>query len=326
MSEDYMANELQTMIEVEGLTKLYGDFVAIADLNFSVKKGEIVGLLGPNGSGKTTTMRILTGYMPPSEGIVKIAGYDVLSDSLSARARIGYLPETVPLYQDMEVGEYLTFMGAMRGMNNAKIKTRIDEVVDQVNIGHYLGTHIGKLSKGYKQRVGLAQAILHEPDVLILDEPTIGIDPIQVVETRQLIKAIGKDHTLLLSTHILSEVSALCERVLIIHEGKLVAEDTPENLGDKLRGGEKIQVDIHGPIAEVTVFLRNIEGVISVRQNDMGDFVRYIIDIKLGTSLLESLADLILQQGWGLRGLSSVSMSLEEIFLQLTSSDLKEEG
>jgi ABC-2 type transport system ATP-binding protein len=326
MSEDYMANELQTMIEVEGLTKLYGDFVAIANLNFSVKKGEIVGLLGPNGSGKTTTMRILTGYMPPSEGIVKIAGYDVLSDSLSARARIGYLPETVPLYQDMEVGEYLTFMGAMRGMNNAKIKTRIDEVVDQVNIGHYLGTHIGKLSKGYKQRVGLAQAILHEPDVLILDEPTIGIDPIQVVETRQLIKAIGKDHTLLLSTHILSEVSALCERVLIIHEGKLVAEDTPENLGDKLRGGEKIQVDIHGPIAEVTTFLRNIEGVISVRQNDMGDVVRYIIDIKLGTSLLESLADLILQQGWGLRGLNSVSMSLEEIFLQLTSSDLKEEG
>jgi len=321
-----MANELQTMIEVEGLTKLYGDFVAIANLNFSVKKGEIVGLLGPNGSGKTTTMRILTGYMPPSEGIVKIAGYDVLSDSLSARARIGYLPETVPLYQDMEVGEYLTFMGAMRGMNNAKIKTRIDEVVDQVNIGHYLGTHIGKLSKGYKQRVGLAQAILHEPDVLILDEPTIGIDPIQVVETRQLIKAIGKDHTLLLSTHILSEVSALCERVLIIHEGKLVAEDTPENLGDKLRGGEKIQVDIHGPIAEVTTFLRNIEGVISVRQNDMGDVVRYIIDIKLGTSLLESLADLILQQGWGLRGLNSVSMSLEEIFLQLTSSDLKEEG
>ena len=321
-----MANELQTMIEVEGLTKLYGDFVAIANLNFSVKKGEIVGLLGPNGSGKTTTMRILTGYMPPSEGIVKIAGYDVLSDSLSARARIGYLPETVPLYQDMEVGEYLTFMGAMRGMNNAKIKTRIDEVVDQVNIGHYLGTHIGKLSKGYKQRVGLAQAILHEPDVLILDEPTIGIDPIQVVETRQLIKAIGKDHTLLLSTHILSEVSALCERVLIIHEGKLVAEDTPENLGDKLRGGEKIQVDIHGPIAEVTTFLRNIEGDISVRQNDMGDVVRYIIDIKLGTSLLESLADLILQQGWGLRGLNSVSMSLEEIFLQLTSSDLKEEG
>jgi ABC-2 type transport system ATP-binding protein len=189
-----------------------------------------------------------------------------------------------------------------------------------------LGTHIGKLSKGYKQRVGLAQAILHEPDVLILDEPTIGIDPIQVVETRQLIKAIGKDHTLLLSTHILSEVSALCERVLIIHEGKLVAEDTPENLGDKLRGGEKIQVDIHGPIAEVTTFLRNIEGVISVRQNDMGDVVRYIIDIKLGTSLLESLADLILQQGWGLRGLNSVSMSLEEIFLQLTSSDLKEEG
>ena len=319
-----MVNEPQVMIEVEGLTKLYGDFVAITNLNFTVKKGEIVGLLGPNGSGKTTTMRILTGYMPPSEGIAKIAGHDVLSNSLSARSRIGYLPETVPLYQDMEVGEYLSFMGSMRGMKNVNIKKRIDEVVDQVNIGHYLGTHIGKLSKGYKQRVGLAQAILHEPDVLILDEPTIGIDPIQVVETRQLIKEIGKDHTLLLSTHILPEVSALCERVLIIHEGNLVAEDTPENLGEKLRGSEKVQVDIDGPIADVSVFLRSVDGVTSVRQNEMGEFVRYVIDAKSGTSLLESLAGMILEQGWGLLGLSSVSMSLEEIFLQLTSSDLEE--
>lgn len=320
-----MSNESQTMIEVEGLTKLYGDFVAVTNLNFSVKRGEIVGLLGPNGSGKTTTMRILTGYMPPSEGIVKIAGYDVLSHSLSARAKIGYLPETVPLYQDMEVEEYLSFMGAMRGMNNNKIKNRIDEVVDQVSIGHYLDTHIGKLSKGYKQRVGLAQAILHEPDVLILDEPTIGIDPIQVVETRQLIKEIGKDHTLLLSTHILPEVSALCERVLIIHEGNLVAEDTPENLGEKLRGSEKVQVDIDGPIADVTSFLRSLDGITGVRQTEMGEFVRYVIDARSGTSLLESLASMILQQGWKLLGLSSVSMSLEEIFLQLTSSDFEEE-
>ena len=320
-----MSNESQTMIEVEGLTKLYGDFVAVTNLNFSVKRGEIVGLLGPNGSGKTTTMRILTGYMPPSEGIVKIAGYDVLSHSLSARAKIGYLPETVPLYQDMEVEEYLSFMGAMRGMNNNKIKNRIDEVVDQVSIGHYLDTHIGKLSKGYKQRVGLAQAILHEPDVLILDEPTIRIDPIQVVETRQLIKEIGKDHTLLLSTHILPEVSALCERVLIIHEGNLVAEDTPENLGEKLRGSEKVQVDIDGPIADVTSFLRSLDGITGVRQTEMGEFVRYVIDARSGTSLLESLASMILQQGWKLLGLSSVSMSLEEIFLQLTSSDFEEE-
>ena len=309
------------MIEVEDLTKLYGDFIAVEGLSFQVQRGEIVGLLGPNGSGKTTTMRILTGYMPPTSGHARIAGNDVVSASLDARRHIGYLPETVPLYLDMEVEEYLGYMGTLRGMDRESIRRRTAEVIDRVRVGDYRHTHIGKLSKGYRQRVGIAQAILHEPDVLILDEPTIGIDPIQVVETRLLIKELGKEHTLLLSTHILPEVSAVCERVLIIHDGTLVAEDTPANLGQRLRATERIEAEIQGPGTEVTQALRDISGVVDVRRIGEGDMLRYTVEARHGTDLRELIARTVVERGWGLRELAPVTMSLEEIFLELTQTD-----
>ena len=309
------------MIEVEDLTKLYGDFIAVEGLSFQVRRGEIVGLLGPNGSGKTTTMRILTGYMPPTSGNARIAGNDVVSASLDARRHIGYLPETVPLYLDMEVEEYLGYMGALRGMDRERIKRRTTEVIDRVRVGDYRHTHIGKLSKGYRQRVGLAQAILHEPDVLILDEPTIGIDPIQVVETRRLIRELGKEHTLLLSTHILPEVSAVCERVLIIHDGTLVAEDTPANLSQRLRATERIEAEIHGPGPEVTGALRDLSGVMDVRRSGEGETLRYTVEARHGTDLREQIARTVVERGWGLWELTPASMSLEEIFLELTRSD-----
>jgi len=311
----------QVMIEVENLAKYYGGFLAIEGLNFQVGEGEIVGLLGPNGSGKTTTMRILTGYMPPSSGTARIAGYNVLTDSLEARKQIGYLPETVPLYTDMPVSQYLSYMGSLRGMGADKIRHRIDEVVERVRLQDYRNTLIGKLSKGYRQRVGLAQAILHEPRVLIMDEPTIGIDPIQVVETRQLIKDLGREHTLLLSTHILPEVSMVCDRVIIIHDGALVAEDTPSNLASKLRGVERVEVEIRGPVDQVTNALRDLPNLIDVRHSGSGDAHKFVVESRHGADLRESIANLVVEKHWGLLHLSMSSMSLEEVFLQLTSQD-----
>ena len=307
------------MIEANGLTKYYGNYLAVEDVTFSVGQGEIVGLLGPNGSGKTTTMRILTGYMPPSSGTARIAGFDVSTDSLEARRQIGYLPETVPLYTDMPVGDYLAYMGALRGLDRAAIRQRVDEVVERVNIEHYRRTIIGKLSKGYRQRVGLAQAILHEPKVLIMDEPTIGIDPIQVVETRQLIKQLGEEHTLLLSTHILPEVSLVCERLIIIHDGVLVAEDTPANLSQRLSGAERVEVDIRGPVNEVMTALRDIPEITDVRHFEHGGIERYTVEARHGSDVREAIGKLVIEKQWGLLRLDLTSMSLEEIFLQLTS-------
>jgi len=213
------------MIQAENLTKYYGDYPAIEDVSFTVNRGSIVGFLGPNGAGKTTTMRILTGYMPPTSGTATVAGYNVFTDSLEVRRHIGYMPETVPLYTDMSVRSYLNFMARLRGMRNPR--QRIEEVVEAVNIGDEADTLIGHLSKGYRQRVGLAQALIHEPEILTLDEPTIGLDPRQVVEVRELIKGLAGDHTIILSTHILPEASQTCDRILIINEGTIVAEDTP---------------------------------------------------------------------------------------------------
>ena len=309
------------MIEVENLTKFYGDFLAVEDLNFKVGRGEVVGFLGPNGSGKTTTMRILTGFMPPSTGIVKIAGHNVLTESLEARSYIGYLPETVPLYTDMTVEDYLAYMGALRGMDRERIRGRIDEVVEQVRLEEYRHTLIGKLSKGYRQRTGLAQAILHEPEVLILDEPTIGIDPIQVVETRELIRDLGREHTILLSSHILPEVSVICQRVLIIHEGELVAEDTPANLSQRLRATDRVEVDIRGPVTKVTTALRGIPDVVDVKYTGDGDQRSYTVESRHGIDPREPIAQLVVENGWGLLRLAPTTMSLEEIFLQLTARD-----
>ena len=243
------------MIEVQDLTHYYGPMPAVENVNFTVRRGEILGFLGPNGAGKTTTMRILTGFMPPTRGSVTLDGYDVVAQSLEVRKRVGYLPESVPLHTEMTVTNYLKYMGTLRGMNGRRIRTRIDDVIDVCRLGDYRKTLIGKLSKGFRQRVGIAQAILHEPEVLVLDEPTIGIDPIQVVETRGLIQELGREQTVVLSSHILPEVSMICQRVLIIHEGHIVAADTPNNLAQHLRGVEQLEVEIGGPPSEVMAAL-----------------------------------------------------------------------
>ena len=311
------------MIEVNGVSKMFGAFPAISDISFRVEPGEILGFLGPNGAGKSTTMKIITGFMPPTDGNVTIAGYDIVSDSLEARKHIGYLPETVPLYTDMTIKDYLEYMGRLRGMSRDYINQRISEVIDICNLGDYYSTIISKLSKRFRQRVGIAQAILHEPDVLVLDEPTIGIDPIQVVETRQLIKNLGGEHTLIVSTHILPEVSQICERVIIIHEGQIIAEDTPENLAQRLVGSERVDLDVKGPQQDVLVALQQVEGVReAVRlEGQPGSVPRYRVQSELGIEIRAELASTVINSGWGLLRLDGVIMSLEEIFLRLTTED-----
>ena len=313
------------MIEVEHLTKYFGDFIAVEDVSFDVQPGEIVGFLGPNAAGKTTTMRIITGFMPPSEGTVRVAGYDILRNSLEARREIGYLPETVPLYTDMTVRQYLDFMGSLRGMSDAAKKQRIGYVVERMRLEDYADTFIGRLSKGFRQRVGIAQAILHDPKVLVLDEPTIGIDPVQVVETRELIKSLGREHTVVLSTHILPEVSMICERVVVINEGRIVAVDKPENLSVRLRGSEQVKLEVRGPERDVANRLRQVEGVRQVNRRRVdGNIYEYTLECDPGSGVRDGLASLIVNQGWGLLGLQSVTMSLEDIFLKLTVRE--EEG
>ena len=310
------------LIEVEHVSKFFGDFIAIEDVSFVAERGEILGFLGPNGAGKTTTMRIITGFTPPSEGTVRVAGHDVLQDSLEARRNIGYLPETVPLYTDMTVRDYLDFMGSLRQMTPAERKSRADYVIERLAIGDYVNTFIGRLSKGFRQRVGLAQAILHEPTVLILDEPTIGIDPVQVVETRELIRGLGQDHTIVLSTHILPEVSTMCERVVVINEGRVVAVDKPENLSVHLRGSEQVRVEVRGPSRDVAARFRDLNGVRRVERTEVGSGVfSYALECEPGSDLKEALAKLVVDQGWGLLGLESASMSLEDIFLELTTRE-----
>src|SRR5579863_5622592 len=232
------------MIKVEGLTKRYARTLAVDNISFEVNKGEIVGFLGPNGAGKTTTMRVLTCFLPPTSGKVNVAGFDVLENPQEVKKRIGYLPETPPLYPEMEVVEYLTFVGKLKGISGADVAKRVDEVAGRCAVGDVRNKLIGQLSKGYRQRVGLAQAILHNPDVLILDEPTSGLDPKQIIETRELIRSLAGDHTIILSTHILSEVEHSCERVIIINQGKLVAQDTVTNLTNRLRGSESVAIEV----------------------------------------------------------------------------------
>ena len=312
----------ELMIEVDHLTKYYGKFPAVTDISFAVEKGEILGFLGPNGAGKTTTMKILTGFMPPTSGTARIAGHDVVSQSLEARKQVGYLPETVPLYTDMTVRSYLEFMGTIRGMEREHIRRRIGDVVDICHLEEYRDSLIGKLSKGFRQRVGIAQAIFHEPDVLILDEPTIGIDPIQVVETRQLIKSLGTEHTVIISTHILPEVSMLCERVIIIHEGEVVAVDRPENLGQRLQAVEQTIIEIRGPTSQVAKALRGIKGVEEVNFTEMAKGAAiYTVNSHQGHDLREEISRVVVGKGWGLLGLEGVTMTLEEIFLRLTTEE-----
>tara|TARA_B100000315_G_scaffold172604_1_gene161065 strand:- start:2471 stop:3433 length:963 start_codon:yes stop_codon:yes gene_type:complete len=317
------------MIQAEGLTHYYGPFPAIQDVNFNVRKGEILGFLGPNGAGKTTCMRILTGFMPPTRGKVTLGGYDVVEKSLEVRKRVGYLPETVPLYTEMTVSSYLKYMGTLRRMPPKSIKKRIDEVIGVCRLGDYRRTIIGKLSKGFRQRVGIAQAILHEPEVLVLDEPTIGIDPIQVVETRRLIEELGRSQTVVLSSHILPEVSMICERVLIINEGRIVAEDTPSNLAAGLQGVARLLVEVGGPVAEVLPVLRKVNGVSGVTHrpaagggtSDEPGRELYTIQVNHGQDSRDAISRAIVSSGWSLLSMQSVGMSLEEIFLKLTTQE-----
>jgi ABC-2 type transport system ATP-binding protein len=311
----------KVMIQATGLTHYYGPQPAIEDVNFGVRKGEILGFLGPNGAGKTTTMRIITGFMPPTQGKVSVADFDVVEQSLDVRRRVGYLPETVPLHTEMTVTSYLKYMGTLRGMPPRRIPRRIDDVIQLCRLEDYRKTIIGKLSKGFRQRVGIAQAILHEPEVLVMDEPTIGIDPIQVVETRRLIQDLGREQTVVLSSHILPEVSMICERVLIIHQGKIVAEDTPGNLAERLEGVEQLQVEVGGPSEEVLPLLRQIPGVLDVSLRRQQNRDVYYIRSKEGQDLRDEISRQVIGQGWSLLSMQMMGMSLEDIFLRLTTEE-----
>ncbi|MBI2940045.1 MAG: ABC transporter ATP-binding protein [Chloroflexi bacterium] len=314
------------MIEVEQLTKRYGPNVAIEAVSFRVAKGEIIGFLGPNGAGKTTTMRILAGYMPATSGTARITGFDVLTQSLEARRQVGYLPENVPLYPEMSVDSYLDFVAAIKGVPRPQRRRRVNDVMDRCRTAEFRGRPIGKLSKGQRQRVGLAQALIGDPPVLILDEPTVGLDPRQIREARQLIKGLAGDHTVILSTHILPEVSMTCNRVLIINEGQLVAEDTPEGLTRQMRGSERVELLVRGPEGELRQTIQRLASVIALQVQAEDGLLRCIVDCPLssgGRDVREELARTVVQRGWGLLELRSVSMSLEDVFLKLIT---REEG
>ncbi len=305
------------MIEVSNLTKYYGKRLAVDNISFNVEKGEIVGFLGPNAAGKTTTMRIITGYLAPTLGTVKIAGYDVLSHSLDARRHIGYLPEAVPLYTDMTIRSYLDYLARLRDVPGDRLRTRVNDVIEQCHLEEYADVLISKLSKGFRQRVGVAQAIVHEPDVLILDEPTIGIDPIQIASTRQLIRELGKERTVLISTHILPEVSVICERVIIIDHGKIVAEDRIENLSSLVTGVRRIRLEVEGDTKKIAARLHQIKGVSRVSYQDS----RFVVEYPASQDLRSKISEAIVQGGFTLLSSESVEMSLEDIFLKLTTRE-----
>lgn len=305
------------MIDVQGLTKHYGPVPAIRDLTFHARAGEIVGFLGPNGAGKTTTMRILTGFMPPTSGSARVAGFDVVDQSLEVRRRVGYLPETVPLYPEMTVFEYLAFMGALRRVPD--LDDRIDEILEQVGLTERAESFIGNLSKGLRQRVGLAQALLHRPEVLILDEPTIGLDPAQIIEVRRIIQDLGRERTVLLSTHILSEAQQVCDRVLIINHGVIVAEDTPGNLQAQLAGAERLTVLAASTSADLIRLLEELPGVSAVRVGGREGEVE--VATAPGTDVRPLVARKVVEAGFDLLELRSAGISLEQIFLQLTREE-----
>ncbi len=306
------------MIRVSGLTKDYGARRAIHNLSFDAQQGEIVGFLGPNGAGKTTTLRILAGYMPPTDGEAIVAGYDVVEESLEVRKRVGYLPETVPLYNDMTVADYLTFMGELRRIPG--VRNRVNETLEMVRLLDRANGYIGNLSKGMRQRVGLAQALLHRPETLILDEPTIGLDPGQVVDVRELIKEIGKERTVLLSTHLLNEAQNLCDRVLIINKGKIVAEDTTENLQAALLGGERVVLRVRGEADELAETVKKVQGVRRVRALEDGAVE---FEFPSDEEIRPEVAKQVVKAGYDLLEMRLVGLSLEEIFLELTGADKK---
>ena len=306
------------MIEVEELSKYYGNRKAIDNITFHAERGEILGFLGPNGAGKTTTMRILAGYMPPTTGLAKVAGFDVVDQSLEVRKRIGYLPETVPLYPDMTVFDYLKYMADLRHV--ADVEDRVDEVLEQVHMQERSESFISSLSKGMRQRVGLAQAILHKPDVLILDEPTIGLDPRQILDVRNLIRELGKEHTILLSTHILSEAQQVCNRVLIINNGKIVVEDSPESLQSRLSGSQKVIVKVSGDDSGLEDVVKNVSGIGSVQVLQPGQVE---FETLPNLDVRPDVARAVVTAGYDLVDFRSITLSLEDIFIELTRDEPK---
>jgi len=314
------------MITVDRLTRTYGDFVAVDDVSFECRPGRVTGFLGPNGAGKTTTMRILTGYMPATEGKAIVAGFDVFDQPIEAKRRTGYLPETPPLYHDMTVVDYLSFVAKIKGVPPGERKERIRSIMVKTRIDDVASKLCSRLSKGYKQRVGLAQALIHNPDVLILDEPTAGLDPKQIIETRQLIKDLAGDHTIILSTHILPEVSQTCQRVVIINKGRVVAVDTPDNLTARLRGSETLYVQVDSGGTDALASLGRVAGVTRVVEADRrNSVVGYEVESEQGRDIRRDLARTVVTSGWGLLELRPMRMSLEEIFLSLTTEDLAHE-
>ncbi len=310
------------VIEVEHVTKVFNGRKAVDDVSFKVGKGEVLGFLGPNGAGKTTTMRILTCYMPSTEGTARIAGYDVFEESVEVRKRIGYLPENPPLYPEMTVDSYLNFVAKIKGVRSSERRNQVDEAVGKCDLGDVRNRIIAKLSKGYKQRVGLAQALLNNPEVLILDEPTLGLDPKQIHEVRSLIKSLGEAHTVILSTHILPEVSMTCNRVVIINKGRVVAMDTPEGLASQMKGAERISLTVQGPAQAVSEKLMAIDGVTSVQsQETEGGPATYTVECRLNSDLRPVIAATVVSQGWGLFDLRGVSLSLEDVFINLITQE-----
>ncbi|MDD5562548.1 MAG: ATP-binding cassette domain-containing protein [Thermoanaerobaculaceae bacterium] len=311
------------MIEVEGLTKRFVDKDAVANVSFFVPEGEVLGFLGPNGAGKTTTMRMITGFLPPTSGTIKVAGLEVAHDSLAVRARIGYLPENVALYPEMRVEEYLRFRAAVEGVGRAEMRARVDEAADRCMVADVRRQVIGTLSKGYRQRVGLAGALIHRPPVLILDEPTVGLDPRQIVKIRELITELGREHTVILSTHILPEVEQVCRRVLIIDGGKLVADGTPAQLRSGFSGAAQLAVQLEAPEAEAQAALAKLSGAAGVRSEGGG---RFRVAVEGGADLRREVFSLAVAKGWVLLELVQTTPSLEDVFLRLTTHDAAAEA
>jgi ABC-2 type transport system ATP-binding protein len=311
------------LIEVQDLTKAYGAVTAVDHISFSVNKGEILGFLGPNGAGKTTTMRILTGYLPATGGTAKVAGFDVFEQSMDVRRHIGYLPENPPLYNDMTVATYLDFVARIKNVPPGSRARRVDTALEMTNITDKRDELVKRLSRGYKQRVGLAQALVHDPDVIILDEPTVGLDPKQIIEVRRLIKGLAGNHTIILSTHILPEVSMTCDRVVIINHGKIAAIDTPENLTSQIKGGERVHVEVRAPEKALSDLLRKIPDVhrVSVETHGNVGRVSATVEAAAGKDVRSQIAAKIVGQGYDLFELRGVNLSLEDIFLQLTTED-----
>jgi ABC-2 type transport system ATP-binding protein len=308
------------MIEIKHLTKKFGSSTILDDISFSVKTGEILGFLGPNGAGKSTTMKIITSFWTPTEGSIEVDGLDIAANSIATRQKIGYLPETVPLYEDMRVYEYLRFVAEIRGIAKDKVKDRIREVIDKCGLKKVIRQPIEELSKGFRQRVGLAQAIMHNPDILILDEPTTGLDPNQIAEIRSLIKELGKEKTVIFSTHILSEVSATCDRVIIINNGKIVGEGSPLELMAKASGKDIIYVKIKGPKEEILTKLQTMENVLKaeVKDRENDDIYGYEIEPKTDVDLREQLSMVVMNNNWSILEFSKKSVSLEDVFRELT--------